>query len=139
MTFRSFLAASALSGFSALISAGLIGSVNAAEDDDGDAFFQEFLGEIEKDEDDRERCANTRDEVSPTEQYEACTRLIEDAHLENDLVGTYYVNRATAPKDPESQCADVTKGVAIIEKSKSTIFGANYLQAAKRLKEVACE
>ena len=53
---------------------------------------------------------------------------------ENDLVGTYCVNRATAPKDRASQCEDVSKGVAIIERSKSTVFGTDFLEAATHLK-----
>jgi erythromycin esterase-like protein len=58
------------------------------DDADADAFFEEFMGSVRRDEADRERCANTRDTVSKDEQYDACTRLIEDASNENDLVGT---------------------------------------------------
>ena len=66
------------------------------------------------------------------------SELITVGH-ENDLVGTYDVNRTTAPKDRASQCEDVSKGVAIIERSKSTVFGTDFLQAAKNLKAVACD
>jgi hypothetical protein len=108
------------------------------DDAEADAFFEEFMGSVRRDEADRERCANTRDTVSKEEQYDACTRLIEDAPNENDLVGSYYVNRALAPKGPASQCLDVTRGVAIIEGSKSTVFSGAFLNAAKSLKESAC-
>jgi hypothetical protein len=108
------------------------------DDADADAFFEEFMGSVRRDEADRERCANTRDTVSKDEQYDACTRLIEDASNENDLVGTYYVNRALAPKSPTGQCEDVTRGVAIIEGSKSTVFSGAFLDAAKSLKDSAC-
>lgn len=108
------------------------------DDADADAFFEEFMGQVKRDDADRDRCANTRDTVSKEEQYDACTRLIEDAHNENDLVGSYYVNRALAPKSPAGQCEDVTRGVAIIEGFKSTAFRGAYLEAAKSLKDSAC-
>jgi hypothetical protein len=108
------------------------------DDADADAFFEEFMGSVRRDDADRERCANTRGTVSKEEQYDACTRLIEDASNENDLAGTYYVNRALAPKSPTGQCEDVTRGVAIIEGSKSTVFSGAFLDAAKSLKDSAC-
>jgi len=108
------------------------------DDADADAFFEEFMGSVERDKADRERCANTRDSVSKQEQYDACTRLIEDAPNENDLVGTYYVNRATAHDDHTAQCQDVTKGIEIIERENSRIFGADFLAAAKSLQKTSC-
>lgn len=108
------------------------------DDADAGAFFEEFMGQVKRDDADRERCANTRDTVSKEEQYDACTRLIEDAPNENDLVGSYYVNRALAPKSPAGQCEDVSRGVAIIEGFKSTAFRGAFLEAAKSLKESAC-
>jgi len=108
------------------------------DDAEADAFFEEFMGEIERDKADRERCANTRDTVSKQEQYDACTRLIEDAPNENDLVGSYYINRALAPKGPAGQCLDVSRGIAIIEGFDSRAFRGDFLEAAKRLKDAAC-
>lgn len=105
---------------------------------DADAFFEEFMADIERDKADRKACANTRDTVSKEEQYDACTRLIENAPNENDLVGSYYVNRALAPKDLEGQCQDVSRGVAIIEGFQSNVFRGAFLAGAKRLKDAAC-
>ena len=109
-----------------------------ADDAEADAFFEEFMGSVARDKADRERCADTRDTVSKKEQYDACTRLIEDAPNENDLVGSYYVNRATAFDDHTAQCQDVTKGVTIIERSNSSVFGTDFLAAAKSLQKAAC-
>jgi len=95
------------------------------------------MGEIEKDKEDQERCGGSG-EISRAEQREACTRLIEDAPNENDLVGTYYVNRATTHEDATGQCKDVSKGIKIIEREKSNIYGKNFLEAARSLKEAAC-
>ncbi len=107
-----------------------------AEDDD-DYSFEDFMGEIEKDKADQERCGGSG-EISRAEQQAACTRLIEDAPNENDLVGTYYVNRATTHEDAAGPCKDVSKGIEIIEREKSNIYGKGFLAAARNLEEAAC-
>ncbi|MDJ0512852.1 MAG: hypothetical protein QNJ62_05345 [Methyloceanibacter sp.] len=103
-----------------------------------DDLWDSFMQDIERDKADRERCANLRDAVSKQEQYDACTRLIENAPNENDLVGTFYVNRATAHEDHTAQCQDVTKGIEIIERENPRIFGGGFLASAKRLQQAAC-
>ena len=150
MTNRALIAAIALLGLTAASACVPMTTVLAQDDmfgdsddlgmDDAeaDAFFEEFMGSVARDKADRERCANTRDTVSKKEQYDACTRLIEDAPNENDLVGSYYVNRATALDDHTAQCQDVTKGVTIIERSNSSVFGTDFLAAAKSLQKAAC-
>ena len=107
-------------------------------DMDGDAAFEEFMGEIKTDKEDQRRCRGS-DDVSAAEQAAACTRLIEKAPNENDLVGEYYVDRAMARQTRAEQCEDVRKGIAIIERSKSTIYGGNFLEAARQLEQAACD
>jgi len=107
-------------------------------DMDGDAAFEAFMGEIEKDKEDQRRCRGASD-VAAAEQEAACTRLIENAPNENDLVGEYYVDRAMARQSRAEQCEDVRKGIAIIERTKSKIYGGNFLEAARRLEEAACD
>ncbi|MEM7399925.1 MAG: hypothetical protein AAF354_13450 [Pseudomonadota bacterium] len=104
----------------------------------GDDVWESFMQDVERDKADRERCSNLSNAVSPQEQYDACTRLIEGAPNENDLVGTYYVNRATVHGNPTAQCKDVTKGVEIIERENPRIFGGGFLESAKRLQNAAC-
>jgi hypothetical protein len=135
MTFRSLLAVLVVSGLSF---AGCLAASHPAraQDDDGSS-FDDFLAEIEKDKQDEKRCQGSGG-VSQADQRAACTRIIENAPYENDLVGTYYVHRATTYQDIDAQCADVTKGVEIIEREKSKIFGKSFLDAARRLQDSAC-
>ena len=104
----------------------------------GEDDFEDFMEMLNQGKADRKLCLNLAGETDKKTQAAACTRLIEDAPRENDVVGTYYVARATATDDLESQCRDVRKGIAVIEKSKSTIYGKDYLDSARRLEDSAC-
>ncbi|ODA68252.1 hypothetical protein A7A08_00069 [Methyloligella halotolerans] len=110
----------------------------ARAQDDGYS-FEDFMAEVEEGKKDQALCRDDEGGTSPQVRIDACTRLIEDAPYENDLVGTYYVNRAMAGGDPDQNCADVRKGIQVIEDSKSTIYGEDYLSAAGRLEESICD
>lgn len=95
MTLRSLLAVVAISSLTiaGCLSAPQLAHAQDAMEQDGmeeddDYSFEDFLGEIEEDKEDQKRCEGNGD-VSRAAQREACTRLIEDAPYENDLVGTY--------------------------------------------------
>ena len=109
----------------------------ARAQDDGYS-FDDYLAEIEESKMDEARCRNDNNDTQPEQRIDACTRLIEDAHVENDLVGTYYVNRAAANTNSAQSCADVRKGIQVIEDSNSSIFGENYLSAARSLEDAVC-
>lgn len=139
MTIRSLLAVIVVSfAMAALATAPDFGHAEDRSSDESDDYsLQDFFDEIERDKEDQKRCRG-RNNVSSSEQHAACTRLIESAPVENDLVGEYYVDRAMAGEDAAAQCQDVRKGIAIIERSKSNIYGKDFLDAARRLEASIC-
>lgn len=135
-----FLFASVLFGALAMAGGMIVPETGRAQDDgySDDYSFEDFMAEIEEDKKDQERCRNTVGDISAQEQVDACTRLIENAPYENDLVGEYYVDRATGQTDPAAQCADVRKVIQVLEDSNSTIYGESFLSAARSLEAAAC-
>jgi len=119
--------------FCAAAAIGSVSAIDTARAQDGDAAFDDFMAEIEAGKKDQSLCRNDEEDVAPEDQVSACTRLIEDAPYENDLVGTYYINRAMAGSDPDQSCADASKGVQVLEDSNSSISGEDYRDAARRL------
>jgi hypothetical protein len=130
--------------FSSLAIAGLMvapdfgRAKDGASDQSDDYSFDDFMEEIKKDKEDQRRCRGTGGGVSKPEQQAACTRLIDKAPYENDLVGEYYIMRATTHEDAAAQCKDVSKGIELIENSKPRPSWKNLLDAAHGLKESAC-
>ena len=141
MTIRSLLAVIVVLSFAmaACVTVADFGHAKDRSSDESDDYsFEDFLDEIEKDKEDQKRCRGN-DDASPSEQQEACTRLIEGAPVENDLVGEYYIDRAMTGEDATQRCQDVRKGISIIERSKSNIYGKPFLDAARRLEEAVCQ
>ncbi len=124
--------------FCAAAAIGSLSVPHLAKAQDGSATFDDFMAEIEAGKKDQALCRNDEEDVAPEDQVSACTRLIEDAPYENDLVGTYYINRAMAGSDPDQSCADASKGVQVLQDSNSSIYGEDYLDAARRLEESLC-
>jgi len=56
----------------------------------------------------------------------ACTRLIDNAAKENEMVGFFYAMRATANDDKSSNCRDAHK-VLELTKDKTFVDGAKTL------------
>jgi len=54
----------------------------------------------------------------------ACTRLIDNAKAENELIGFAYAMRATLSTDKASNCRDAKKAVQLV-KAKVVVDGAN--------------
>ncbi|MFD0987044.1 hypothetical protein [Methyloligella solikamskensis] len=125
--------------FGALAALGTSAAPDLVRAQDDGYSFEDFMAEIEEGKKDQALCRDDDGDTPPQERMDACTRLIEDAPVENDLVGTYYVNRAMADTNSPQSCADVRKGIQVVEDSNSSIYGEDYLSAARRLEEVICQ
>lgn len=62
---------------------------------------------------------------------EACTRLIDNAETENELVGLFYAMRATANTDATANCSDAHKVLELTDDPK-------IIKGAKTLVEINC-
>ncbi len=76
-------------------------------------------------------CTQGQGKVSNESVVEACTRLIDNAAKENEMVGFFYAMRATANDDKASNCRDAHK---VLELSNDPTF----VKGAKTLIEVNC-
>jgi hypothetical protein len=61
----------------------------------------------------------------------ACTRLIDNAQTENELVGLFYAMRATANDDKSANCSDAHKVLSLTD-------DASIIEGAKKLVELNC-
>jgi hypothetical protein len=76
-------------------------------------------------------CTQGQGKVSNEAVVKACTRLIDNAAKENELVGFFYAMRATANDDKKLNCDDAHK---VLELTTDPTF----VKGAKTLIEVNC-
>lgn len=76
-------------------------------------------------------CTQGQGKVSNETVVAACTRLIDNAAKENEMVGFFYAMRATANNDKKSNCADARK---VLELTDDPTF----VKGAKSLIELNC-
>ncbi len=76
-------------------------------------------------------CTQGQGKVDNSAVVAACTRLIDNAAKENELVGFFYAMRATANDDKASNCADAHK---VLELTDDPTF----VDGAKTLIKVNC-
>jgi len=76
-------------------------------------------------------CTQGQGKVSNEAVVEACTRLIDNAAKENEMVGFFYAMRATANDDKKSNCHDAHK---VLELTDDPTF----VNGAKTLIKVNC-
>ena len=76
-------------------------------------------------------CTQGHGKVANKDIVAACTRLIDNAATENELVGFFYAMRATANDDKASNCHDAKK---VLELTDDPTF----VEGAKTLIKINC-
>ena len=76
-------------------------------------------------------CTQGQGKVDNASVVAACTRLIDNAATENEMVGFFYALRASANDDKASNCRDAQK---VLELTKDPTF----VDGAKTLIKVNC-
>ena len=72
---------------------------------------------------DFETCLQGSGKVSNTVIVAACSRLIDNAKAENELIGFAYAMRAAANSDKASNCRDAQKAMKLV-KAAAVVSGA---------------
>jgi hypothetical protein len=76
-------------------------------------------------------CTQGSGKVDNATVVTACTRLIDNAKTENELVGLFYAMRATANDDKAANCSDAHKVLSLTD-------DPNVIEGAKKLVELNC-
>lgn len=71
-------------------------------------------------------CTQGGNQISSGEIVEACSRLIDNAQQENELVGYFYAMRAASNDDRAQNCADAHKVLELVT-DKVFVDGAKQL------------
>lgn len=87
------------------------------------AFWATPLGAYDGLQKDFGTCIQGSGKVSNSAIVAACSRLIDNAKTENELIGFAYAMRATANSDKASNCRDAKKAVELV-KAPAVISGA---------------